>query len=182
MKLSFKGVKMGVDILSKGVACKDEKSFELLYDKMYKLVYLVCLGVVKNEASAQDLAQDTFITVWNKSSEFKGGSYKAWILTIAKNKSLNYIKKNSRVIPVGQDYELDAMYSCEPSSLEDSIILKLVLHELDEMDAQIVLLKLSGMKMKEIAELFEIPRGTASWRYSEALKKLKKILTKGEGR
>lgn len=173
---------MGLDNLSKGIACKDEKSFELLYNKMYKLVYLVCLGVVKNEASAQDLAQETFITVWNKSSEFKGGSYKAWILTIAKNKSLNYIKRSSRVIPVGQDYELDAICDHAQGSLEESVILKIVLQELDDMDAQIVLLKLSGMKMKEIAELFGIPRGTASWRYSEALKKLKKILTKGEGK
>ena len=173
---------MGLDILSKKIACGDEKSFELLYDQMHKLVYLVCLGIVKNEASAQDLAQDTFVTVWNKSSEFKGGSYKAWILTIAKNKSLNYIKKHSRVMPVGQEYELDLICKESNDSFEDSVVLKLALEKLDDDECQIVLLRLSGMKAREIGLLLGMPRGTVSWKYSEALKKLRKILTKGEGK
>jgi DNA-directed RNA polymerase specialized sigma24 family protein len=41
---------------------------------------------------------------------------------------------------------------------------------------KIILMKNSGAKMKEIAEILQMPRGTVSWRYSEALKILKKYL------
>ena len=171
---------MGINSLAERVACHDAAAFELLYQRMYKTVYLICLSIVKDDSSAQDLAQDTFVAVWDKSSEFRGESYKAWILTIAKNKSINYIKKSSRLVSVGQEYELDAVYSHTQCSLEDSLVLKSALEQLSSLDCQIVLLRLSGMKMKEIASLLNMPRGTVSWRYSEALKQLKNIL-KGAG-
>lgn len=164
---------MSIDSLASKIACHDEKSFELLYQKMNRLVYLVCLSVVKDEHIANDLSQDTFVTVWNKSNEFRGKGYKSWILTIAKNKSINYINKYSRVVPIGEEGEMDAL-SCEPSiSIENKVALKMAIESLDRTDAEIVLLKIAGMKMKEIAEYLNMPRGTASWRYSEAIKKLK---------
>lgn len=172
---------MGLDLLAKGVASHDEKSFELVYQRLYKLVFLVCLSVVKDEATAQDLSQDTFVAVWNKSSEFRGKGYKAWILTIAKNKSINYIKKHSRIVPVGADYELDLACTEVQGSSEDSLALKMAIERLDPIDSQIVLLRAAGMKMNEIALLLNMPRGTVSWRYSEALKFLKKLM-KGDKR
>ena len=59
---------------------------------------------------------------------------------------------------------------------ETGIALAAALRLLDETDRQIVLLRNSGMKAKEIAELLDLPRGTVSWRYAESLKVLKKYL------
>ena len=85
-------------------------------------------------------------------------------------------------MPVGQEYELDLICKESNDSFEDSVVLKLALEKLDDDECQIVLLRLSGMKAREIGLLLGMPRGTVSWKYSEALKKLRKILTKGEGK
>lgn len=167
---------MTVDNLAPKIARRDKQAFSDLYEAMRKLVFSVCLGIVKNSDYAEDLTQDTFVTVWEKTYMFKGGSYKAWILSIAKNKSLNFLKRQQR--QVFTEYEDNPAFVT--NSFEDDMalgeVLKAALACLDVTDREIVLLKNSGVKTKEIATLFDLPRGTVSWRYSEALKKLRKYL------
>ncbi|MBQ7907754.1 MAG: RNA polymerase sigma factor [Clostridia bacterium] len=163
---------MGLDALAPKIASHDEKSFDLLYQKLNKLVYLVCLSVVKNEALAMDLCQDTFVTVWQKSGEFRGKGYKSWVITIARNKSLNYLKKSQRIVLDGEEIEAEDT----SVSIEDKVALKMAIEHLSRQDAEIVLLRASGMKAREIAELLAMPRGTVSWRYKQAIKHLEKMM------
>ena len=55
----------------------------------------------------------------------------------------------------------------------DRMVLDTALRRLDSQDRQILLMKNAGMKMKEIAPLLQIPRGTASWRYARPIEQLK---------
>lgn len=164
---------MDFDSLAKKIAKRDERAFEELYNKLNKAVYSVCLGIIKNEAVAVDLSQDTFVAVWNNAYAFKGVGFKTWVLTIAKNKSINYLNKRKREV-ITDFSEEEYHIADQNADIEGSTILKCALEKLNEQDRQMVLLKNSGMKMKEIAVYLGIPRGTASWRYSEALKILKK--------
>lgn len=179
---------MNFDGLAKKIADGDEKSFESVYNQISKLVFSVCYGIVKSDSVASELTQDTFVTVWTYSGEFKGGSYKSWILTIARNKSLNYLEKAKREISVDFTEKTDSVsiingesveISQEEVDAETKITLKMALDKLDRLERQIVLLRNSGMKMKEVASYLKIPRGTASWKYKEALKKLKKFMEGG---
>ena len=179
---------MNFDGLAKKIAVGDEKAFESVYNQISKLVFSVCYGIVKSDSVASELTQDTFVTVWTYSGEFKGGSYKSWILTIAKNKSLNYLEKAKREISVDFTEKTDSVSIIDGESVEISqeevdaetkITLKMALDKLDHFERQIVLLRNSGMKMKEVALYLKIPRGTASWKYKEALKKLKKFMEGG---
>ena len=164
---------MNFDSLAKRIVNRDERAFEELYKNLNRAVFSVCFSVIKNDTVAVDLSQDTFVAVWNNIDTFKGVGFKTWVLTIAKNKSINYLNKRKREIIT--DFTEDEYHMASDSSdIESSIILKCALEKLDSQDRQIVLLKNSGMKMKEIAEYLNIPRGTASWRYSEAIKILKK--------
>lgn len=164
---------MNFDSLAKKIANRDEHAFEELYKNINKAVFSVCLSVVKNETVAVDLSQDTFVAVWDSIDTFKGVGFKTWILTIAKNKSINYLNKRKREVLT--DFSEDEYHmESNDADIESSLILKSALEKLNEQDRQIVLLRNSGMKMKEIAEYLNIPRGTASWRYSESLKILKK--------
>ena len=163
---------MGLDTLAPKIASHDEKSFEALYQKLNKLVYLVCLSVLKDEALAMDLCQETFVTVWQRSHEFRGKGYKSWILTIAKNKSLNYLKKSQRDVLDGQEFEIEDT----SVSIEDKVALKMAIERLSTIDSQIVLLRISGMKAREVATFLGLPRGTVSWRYKEAIRHLEKMM------
>lgn len=165
---------MSLDSLAQKIARGDERAFEELYNKTRQAVYSVCLGLVRVHMTAEELMQDTFVTVWTHSGEFKGHGYKTWILTIAKNKSLNHLKKQSREVAV--DFSENEDIGSYESDMALSVTICAALDTLDPIDRQIVLLRNSGVKAKEIAEYLGIPRGTVSWKYTEALKKLKKYM------
>lgn len=168
---------MNFDALAAQIAKRDENAFEIVYEKMNKLVFSICYSIVKSQSVASDLTQDTFVAVWSYADSFKGNGFKTWILTIARNKALNYLEKQKREISIDFTESEDYTPSVDSEiDAETKITLHDALNKLDVRDKQIVLLKNSGMKMKEIAEYLNIPRGTASWRYKEAINKLRKYM------
>ena len=72
------------------IKSKDECAFESLYDEYNKIVYYVIYQIVKDTEASKDLVQDTFLAIYNKIDQYNGGSFKYWILQIAKNLALNY--------------------------------------------------------------------------------------------
>ncbi len=172
---------MGLDYLAKRIAEQDKNAFAELYEKTNKIVYSVCLSIVKDRGVAEELTQETFVCVWSEIVAFRGIGLKTWVLTIAKNKALNELRKRKREVAVdftesesfGGNYAVDV-------GVESSVVLSVALSRLDETDRQIVLMKNSGMKTKEIAIFLEMPRGTVSWRYTTALKNLKSYLEERE--
>lgn len=172
-----------LDYLAQSIARGDEKAFAELYEKTRKIVYSVCLSVVKNRAVAEELTQETFVTVWRQISVFRGKGLKTWVLTIARNKSLNELRRIKREIATDFSEEESVFQSYAytvDSGIEMGALLSAALDKLDLTDRQIVLLKNSGMKTKEIAAFLEMPRGTVSWRYSQALQILKDYMEERE--
>ena len=169
---------MNIDTLAKKIATGDQGAFEQLYAVMRTPVYAVCLGVVKNARQAEDLTQDTFVGVWENVGYFHGVGFETWILKIAKNKSLNVLRKAKREIATDFSENENAAGRYQLDGVETSVVLKAALDRLDDVSRKIVLMKNSGLKTKEIATILEMPRGTVSWKYTTALKTLKEILGK----
>ena len=44
----------------------DESAYEELYTKTQRMVYFICLGILRNEDDAFDAMQDTYLTVYRK--------------------------------------------------------------------------------------------------------------------
>ena len=157
---------MGLDHLAKKIAQQDEKAFAELYEKTRKIVYSICLSIVKDNGVAEELTQDTFVSVWSEIGKFRGKGLKTWVLTIARNKALNVLRKRKRETVVdffeneamSDGYTEEAVYSIE-NNITTGIMLATALEQLNTVDRQIVLLKNSGMKTKEIAIFLEMPRG-----------------------
>jgi RNA polymerase sigma-70 factor (ECF subfamily) len=60
-------------------------------------VYNTCLGILQNDADAEEIAQDVFIEVYKSVQKFRGDSkLSTWIYRIATTKSLELIRKNKR--------------------------------------------------------------------------------------
>ena len=163
---------MNLDTLAPKIARHDKQAFQLLYEQLHRLVFTVCLGVVKNKGVAEELMQDVFVTVWTKSVQFRGKGYKTWILTVARNKALNALRQTGREIATDFSENETALGSYSIDT-ETGIVLRLALEKLNEQDRQIVLMRNGGLQAKEIAKTLGLPRGTVSWRYAEALKILK---------
>lgn len=72
--------------------------FEEIYKNYWEKIFRLCMGYTNDYALAQDIAQDTFIIVWEQLSNFRNESgIGTWIYRIATNNCLRQIEKQNRV-------------------------------------------------------------------------------------
>jgi RNA polymerase sigma factor (sigma-70 family) len=82
----------------------DNAAFAELYERYFDNVYDFLVRMVRNREEAADLAQDTFLRAMNGlGSLSKGGSFKSWLFTIARNTALNRMERTSRLQPLAQE-------------------------------------------------------------------------------
>ncbi len=75
----------------------DMKAFTMLVDRYKYMVYTLAMRMVKNKEEAEEIAQDTFLKVYNALGSFKGDSkFSTWVYKITYYRSLDYIKKLGR--------------------------------------------------------------------------------------
>jgi len=75
----------------------DMKAFSVLVDRYKHMVFTLAVRMVKNREEAEEIAQDTFLKVYNGLAGFKGGSkFSTWVYKITYFRSLDYIKKKGR--------------------------------------------------------------------------------------
>ena len=127
-------------------------SFENVYNTYWSKVFRVCMGYVNDYAMAQDLAQETFITVWQQLPKFRNeSSIGTWIFRIASNTCLRQLQKNQRFQKSELPYDLKAE---ESISLERQLeFLYRCISELPETDRIIISVELEGVKQSEIAKI-----------------------------
>ncbi len=77
----------------------DENSLEVLIKRYLKPIYSFVFRYVGNSQEAEDITQDVFIKVWRNLKKFdQNRSFKTWIFTIAKNTSLDFLKKKKPIL------------------------------------------------------------------------------------
>lgn len=166
--------KNSINYLIVKTAHGDNAAFEKLYKEMRKPVYYYALHFCGNPSIAEDVMQDTFITIWSKSSSFiPQGDGRSWILSIAKNKTLDILKKSNRTCSLdyigdvgGEDGKLNLF--------ENKTVLDDLLQTLDNKELDIVVLRhIVGLTLTEIAKEKDMKKGTVFWMYNRAVKKLR---------
>lgn len=80
----------------KGGMIIDNEIFAEYINRYQRLVITICLSFTKNYFDAEELAQQTFVTAYEKFHKFDGNNFKAWITTIAANKCRDYLKSAAR--------------------------------------------------------------------------------------
>ncbi len=162
------------DRLISKISGGDMNSLEELYNEMYSSVFALNLSIVKAPDTAADLTQDTFLQIYNAAGRYKrGGSSRAWILRIARNLAIDFLRKQSRE---GGDSPLEFIPGADDSisQVENEITLSVMMKYLDSSEREILMLKSQGYTHKEIAEITELPEGTVRWKYSQAINGLRK--------
>jgi RNA polymerase sigma-70 factor (ECF subfamily) len=76
---------------------RDPQALAELYDRYGKMAYSLVLRVVRDNAIAEDLVQETFLRVWNRvhSVDSEKGSLGAWLLAIARNRAIDYLRSSA---------------------------------------------------------------------------------------
>jgi RNA polymerase sigma-70 factor, ECF subfamily len=75
----------------------DYGAFEQLFLRHSDRVYSVAMGILRDEAEAQDALQETFLTAFRKLSSFRQDApFRAWLLRIATNTCLMRLRTRRR--------------------------------------------------------------------------------------
>ena len=129
---------------------------------------------VKNESDALDVVQEVAYRSFKKIDTLKNPEYfKTWLIKIAITCSIDLVKKNKKVVQLKPEYE--EFIGLEDEDVSLSITLQELLDQLNEDEKSIVILRFyEGYSFKEIADLLNIPLGTAKSVLYRALGKLRK--------
>lgn len=158
----------------KATGCGDRKALEKLYDATAPAVYAIALSILKNEADAEDVLQETFMAILGAADQYQPqGKPMAWIITIAKNRSYKLQKQNRRYLSLVEE----SLPACPFLDPDDRILLQSCLKLLSEEEQQIVIFHaVAGCKHRQIAEVLGLPLSTVLSKYRRALKKLRTAL------
>nr|WP_198999612.1 sigma-70 family RNA polymerase sigma factor [Flavobacterium sp. ASV13] len=75
----------------------ETNAFAVLVNRYKDMIFTLALKMLKNREEAEEVAQDTFIKIFNSLSKFKGDSkFSTWIYKIAYNTCLDRLKKNKK--------------------------------------------------------------------------------------
>jgi len=159
---------------------KDVSALEQVYLQSKNAVFSVIYSVLKDYRLSEDLMQETYIKVWNNINQYHENTNPlSWICTIAKNLAINYYNKQKKELSTDFNQMSNLFPSYEINTKDESGIFEIMSKSLDENEQKIILMHtIGGIKLKEIAKLFNKPQGTVRWQYNNALKKLLKILNK----
>lgn len=158
----------------------DEKSLEILIKQYLKPIYNFVYRYAGNAQDAEDITQDVFVKVWRNLKKFdRQKSFKAWIFTIAKNTSIDFLKKK-KTIPLSS---FDTLIDPSPlpyEILEQKGMGEMLSRAINKLSPKYrTVLSLSYNKhltFREIAESLNEPLNTVKSRYRRALIILKKFL------
>lgn len=172
----------------------DYKAFDALVTRHRGKVYAMIMNMVKNDADAWDLAQDSFIKAWKALPKFENRSkFSTWLFRISHNVVYDWMRKKK----IRSEGELDdklldvnridmsaataprqskrpdeAMTGNELKQQIDEALNKLTPHHKET----ILLREVQGMDYKEIAEVMGCTLGTVMSRLFYARKKLQTLL------
>jgi RNA polymerase sigma-70 factor (ECF subfamily) len=84
--------------LVKAVVAGSEDAFAALYDRHGGAVYAAAARLTSDRSIAEDIVQETFLTLWNRAEQFDPtlGSLAAWLLTIARNRTVDRLRAAGR--------------------------------------------------------------------------------------
>ena len=152
----------------------DMSVFDEIYYDTKSIVYYTILNILKDSSLSEDIMQDAYLKALEKIHSYKPSySFKAWIVTIARNLAINEYNKRKREFKVDPTVDEFIFGSVESTSEKETIV-KEMLETIKESEREIVIMHVIGdLKHRQIAEILNKPIGTVTWTYNEAIKKLK---------
>lgn len=168
-------------------------AFDFLMNRYVKPLYGFVYRMLGNAHDAEEIVQETFVKVWKHISRFdEQRSFKAWLFSIAKNATLDFIKKK-KTIPFshfereGQDISpLEEIADETPlpsvlmEKMENAEYLQRIVATLPPLDQETLVLRYTyDCTFQEIADIVREPMDTVKSRHRRALVKLKQSLERG---
>ena len=167
----------------------DTAAFNELVLMYQTSVYNVALRTLGHSEDAADATQETFLAAYRAIEEFRGGSFKAWLLRIAINTCYDLLRRRQRRPSTSLDVIVDesgdqpgfadrrvgperAALGAETVSVVEQGLLTLP----DDQRVIVVLCDIQGLSYEEAAETEGVALGTVKSRLSRARARLRQFL------
>ena len=166
----------------------NEGAFNFLMNKYYPRVYASLFSFTKSKEDSEDLAQQTFVKVWQQIQSFRGDSaFFTWVYRIAINLAKNYVassgykkqKVNSSIdqleIDISSNENIESML-IHSQSLDD---IKDFINTMPEaLKTAFTLRESEGKSYEEISIITETPIGTVRSRIFRARESIVEYMRK----
>lgn len=170
----------------------DQLAFKELMNRHQAKVYSYIFSMVHNREVTNDIFQETFTKVITKMDDTynEQGKWIAWVMRIAHNATIDYIRKQKRFVDVNSSYDKesktdfydrlpddDAIGQQEKLEIDESTseLLEHISNLPEEQRTVVMLRHYYEMPFKEIADLTDVSINTALGRMRYALINLRKM-------
>ncbi|HEV2583987.1 MAG TPA: sigma-70 family RNA polymerase sigma factor [Ktedonobacteraceae bacterium] len=163
-------------------------AMESLYHRYSRILYSLAYRIVADHQIAEDLLQDTFVSVWKRSTTFspQSGAARNWLISIVHHRAIDHLRRVRRrsVLQEAPLAELDLdektafpdVWDEAWRSVQSSQVRAALMQIPTEQRMVIELAYFQGWTHTEIAEGTQIPLGTVKARMRLGLQHLKRAL------
>jgi len=167
--------------LLRQVAQGDSAAFATLHRRRYAQVYRFALRVVQAPDRAEEVTNDTMVTVWSDAERFEFRSkVTTWMFGIAYRTALKSLRRNKRERSQVELEKVDNLVSAHEPDIEAVFDKKRVHKALAKLPADlkavVELTYFYGFSQQEIGEILSCPVGTVKSRMHSAREKLREVL------
>lgn len=151
--------------------------FEILLNECKNAVERFVWFKLSSKADADDILQETYLTAFQKFDTLADKShFKAWIISIARNKCNDYYRRKAKSVDVSIDELTEQPLTASRYGYVEQHDVYDTLESLSENDKQIIdLFYIQGYTQSEIAQRLDIPIGTVKSRLYTARNNFKRL-------
>lgn len=170
-------------ILITKVADGDKAAMRKLYETHAAAVWRFVSVRSRDQFEVADVVQETMLCVWRDAASYKGqGSVRSWILTLARNKAVDHVRKqaNTDVCEPDERIATDEPHADDViAAIEDAHRLNACVEKLPPQQRAVIHLAFfEDLSYAEISAIEGIPEGTVKTRVFHAKKSLMRHLAK----
>jgi len=168
---------------------KEPAAADALYTRYASRIYGLGLVLLRNKTDAEDLVQDTFLKVWRTGSRFdpRRGSLDVWILLIARSLAIDLLRRRTQETRNLSFEPTRQEVSDEPGPewyAEHRDLFQRARKAMDRLPSgqrsAVELAYLGQRSSTQVAELQDIPLGTAKSRIRMGVATLRRALSEGD--
>jgi RNA polymerase sigma-70 factor (ECF subfamily) len=172
------------DLLSRIATDRSDQAFRLLFEEYAPKVRSYMMRQGADPSLAEELAQETLLTVWRKASLYSAekGNPTTWIFTIARNLRIDRLRRQNAWQELTHEHAAAIPSDDDPPDVtvtlrQRQVRVQAVLRELPPDQLEVVTLAfIEGMSHSEIAERLTLPLGTVKSRIRLAYQKVRAAL------